>query len=128
MSYPSENTLKLWDLVSGKELRNLKGHLGGLYSVVIAPDGQTALSGSWDKTLKLWDLETGKVLRTFIGHSGGVSGVFIASDARTAFSGSDDLSLKLWDLASGKELRTFAGIVRGFDIAPDGERAFVAER
>uniref|UniRef100_A0A915LQK3 Small ribosomal subunit protein RACK1 n=1 Tax=Meloidogyne javanica TaxID=6303 RepID=A0A915LQK3_MELJA len=26
--------------------------------VVMAPDGQYALSGSWDKTLRLWDLNT----------------------------------------------------------------------
>jgi hypothetical protein len=50
------NTLKLWDIESGKEIRNLTGHHGSVYAVAFAPDGRTALSGSSDGTLKLWDL------------------------------------------------------------------------
>ena len=56
-------------------------------SVAIAPDGRTALSGSYDKTLKLWDLATGKELRIFTGHSERVTSVAIAPDGRTALSG-----------------------------------------
>lgn len=38
-------------------------------AVAIAPDGKTAVSGSYDNTLKLWDLQTGKEISTFIGDS-----------------------------------------------------------
>ena len=123
--------LKLWDLASGKELRTFTGHVHGVSSVAISPDGRTALSGSVDRTLKLWDLSTGKELRTFTGHSLPVFSVAFAPDGQTALSGSLDETLKLWDLASGKELRTFtghSGWVRSVAIAPDGRTALSGSR
>ncbi|MFN6487790.1 WD40 repeat domain-containing protein [Nostoc sp. DedQUE02] len=41
----------------------------GVTAVAIAPDGKTAVSGSFDNTLKQWDLQTGKEISTFIGDS-----------------------------------------------------------
>ncbi len=127
-----DNTLKLWDLTSRKEPRTLAGHLSGVTSVAIAPDGRTALSGSWDKTLRLWDLASGKELRIYSGHTQGVTSVAIAPDGRTALSGSCfQEPLKLWDLTSGKELRTFNTHVPGpssVAIAPDGRTALSGSR
>ncbi len=110
LSGSGDNTLKLWDMATGKELRSFTGHSGPVHSVAISPDGRTAVSGGagLDKTLKLWDLASGKELRTFTGHSSTVFSVAIAPDGRTALSGSVDKTLKLWDLASGKELRTIS--------------------
>ncbi len=111
--------------------RFFNGHSDRVTSVAIAPDGRTALSGSFDETLKLWDLASGQEPRTFTGHSGSVFSVAIAPDGRTALSGSYDKTLKLWDLASGKELRTFtghSGYVISVAIAPDGRTALSRSR
>jgi WD40 repeat protein len=59
--------LRLWDLESGGELRRFEGHRGGVTTVAVLPDGQRALSGSFDGTLRLWDLENGAELACFIG-------------------------------------------------------------
>jgi WD40 repeat protein len=85
-------------VATGKVLRTFKGHSNMVHSVAFAPDGRTALSGSWDKTLKLWEVATGKELRTFRGHSDAVYSVAFLPDGRTALSGSSDGTLKLWDL------------------------------
>ena len=42
-------------------------------AVAVTPDGQRAVSASWDKTLKVWDLESGRELRTLTGHTGAVT-------------------------------------------------------
>lgn len=39
----------------------------------LAPDEQSALSGSWDKTVLDWDLNTGKIIRNFEGSGGQIS-------------------------------------------------------
>ncbi len=44
-----------------------------VYSVAIAPDGQTVVSGSADRTVRLWSLHSGECLRVLEGHSGAVS-------------------------------------------------------
>jgi WD40 repeat protein len=55
-----DNTLKVWDLTTGKEQFTLKGHTSLVNAVAVTADGKRAISGSYDKTLKVWDLTTGK--------------------------------------------------------------------
>ena len=65
MSASSGQTLKVWDLSSGRELRTLTGHAREVMAVAVTPDGRRAVSASYDNTVKMWDLETGEVLATF---------------------------------------------------------------
>ncbi len=55
-----DQTVKIWDSATGKELFALKGHAGPVRSVAFSPDGQRLASGSWDQTVKIWDSATGK--------------------------------------------------------------------
>src|SRR5262249_19736827 len=45
-----------------EELRPLVGHKGELRAVAVAPDGRTAVTGSYDRTARLWDLDSGRLL------------------------------------------------------------------
>ena len=69
VSASEDNTLKVWDLETGQELRTLAGHSDSVNGVAVTADGRRAVSASRDKTLKVWDLETGQELRTLAGHS-----------------------------------------------------------
>jgi len=109
LSASFDNTLKLWDLASGRELRSFAGHTDYVHSVAFSPDGTLALSGSSDKTLKLWDIATGRELRSFVGHIDQVYSVAFSPDGKFALSGSRDQMLKLWDIATGRTLKSFIG-------------------
>ena len=102
-----DQTLKVWDLETGSELRTLAGHTAWVRGVAVTADGRRAVSASDDKTLKVWDLETGSELRTLAGHTAGVMGVAVTADGRRAVSASDDQTLKVWDLESGSLEATF---------------------
>ncbi len=122
----SDNTARLWDLETGKELRRLVGHTSVVTSVAVLPDGRRALTGSWDHTARLWDLETGQELRSLVGHSAVVSSVAVLADGRRALTGSDDNTARLWDLETGKELRSLVGHtndVMCVAALPDSRRA-----
>jgi WD40 repeat protein len=65
VSASEDQTLKVWDLDSGCELRTLEGHSDSVYSVAVTPDGRWAVSASYDRTLKVWDLDSSRTIATF---------------------------------------------------------------
>lgn len=67
VSGSDDNTLKLWSAVSGKCLRTLTGHTGGVWSSQMA--GSIIISGSTDRTLKVWNADSGQCLHTLFGHT-----------------------------------------------------------
>jgi len=56
LSGSRDHTLKLWNVLSGREIRTFKGHTDVVSSVSYTPDGRFAVSASWDKTVKMWDV------------------------------------------------------------------------
>jgi WD40 repeat protein len=69
ISGSSDNTLKVWDWQTGKEVRTIKGHSGSVYAIAFSVDGKYLISGSFDTTLKVWDWQTGEVIASFTGES-----------------------------------------------------------
>ncbi len=120
---------------NNQPIYTLSGHTEDVASVAFSPDGQTMVSGSFDKTLKLWNLKTGKLLRTLTGHSDFVRAVAISPDGQTIVSGgggtevNTDKTIRLWNLKTGKLLDTLQGHSQGISslaIAPDGQTLVTA--
>jgi WD40 repeat protein len=56
----ADNTAKVWEAASGKELLTLKEHIGPIAAVAFSPDGQRIVTSSWDGTVKVWEAATVK--------------------------------------------------------------------
>ncbi len=82
-----DNLLRLWDSANGRLIRAMSGHTHAVYTVDIAPDGRTAVSGGWDGTVRLWDLETGAELDRVGGWKGGVMRVLFSPDGKQVVVG-----------------------------------------
>jgi len=65
LSGSGDNTLKLWDVGTGEEVRTFEGHSKEVNSVIFSADGRYILSSGGDGTVKLWDASTSKEMRTF---------------------------------------------------------------
>ncbi|MBI1764504.1 MAG: WD40 repeat domain-containing protein, partial [Acidobacteria bacterium] len=50
--------LTLYEMQTGKKLREFVGHTGDVRAVAVSPDNRTLVSGSADQTIRLWDLES----------------------------------------------------------------------
>ena len=124
-----DQTAKVWDAESGKELRTLRGHSSGVDGVAFSPDGKRLATVSYDQTAKVWDAESGQELLTLRGHSKPVSGVAFSPDGKRLATASLDDTAKVWEAESGKELLTLRGHSSGVDgvaFSPDGKRLATA--
>ncbi|KAI3405295.2 sconB [Candida oxycetoniae] len=86
-----DNTIKLWDLSTGKCIRTQFGHIEGVWS--IAADTFRIISGAHDRLVKVWDLQNGKCLHSF-GNSSSVSCVGL-SDSKFV-SGMENGEVKMY--------------------------------
>jgi len=123
--------IHVWEIDTGKEIQRFEGHIKGVESIMVSPDGQQVLSGSRDYTLRLWDIETGKEIRCFKGHKESVYSVSFSPNGRFALSWSEDLTLRLWEIKTGEEIRCFkghSGFVQSVAVSPDGRYALSGSR
>jgi len=56
-----DNTVKLWEVSTGKLLQTLTGHTESVRAI-FSPDKKTLVSSGWDDVIKIWELPSGKLL------------------------------------------------------------------
>ncbi|KAJ8489144.1 hypothetical protein ONZ51_g3141 [Trametes cubensis] len=90
-----DNTIKIWDIETGKAQRTLFGHIEGVWAV--ASDKLRLVSGSHDRTIKVWSREEGNCTATLVGHRGAVTCLALGEDK--IVSGSDDGDVRVWSFS-----------------------------
>jgi WD40 repeat protein/serine/threonine protein kinase len=124
-----DNTVRLWDVASGAEIRRFEGHQSAVWSVAFSPDGKKLVSSSGpllvagDTSIRVWDINTGAELVRIEGHHDSVGSVMFSPDGKYVLSGSDDNTARLWDAETGQEVRRFeghAGFINRALFNPDG--------
>ena len=118
-----DDTIKVWDLESGKELRtwHSRAHVDAL---ALTADGQRVVSiaeGTNIALIRVWDLARGELLRTLKGNHP-VRKAALTPDGRRAFIAQEG-KVRLWDVDENKDvcvIRGDTGEVSAVAIAPDG--------
>lgn len=122
LSGAMDQSIRLWDVESGKLMRVFLGHSGTVTSLAFSPDGKTFLAGTGNGSLCLWEAAREKALwKSETGES--VNGVAISPDGKLAASTGDDNKLRLWSMESGKCLRSVTLAAGGIavDFSGDGK-------
>jgi len=126
VSASADDTLKIWDAETGKELATLVGHMLTVNACAYSPDGSQIVSTSNDERLGIWDANTGELIRFLFGHDRKVKACAWSPDGRQVVSAAGwDESLKLWDATSWQEITTLGGHrgrVSACAFSPDGRR------
>jgi WD40 repeat protein/serine/threonine protein kinase len=123
-----DQTIRVWEASTGKELLTLRGHRGAILRLAFSPDGRRLASASEDTTIKVWNMITGQEVFTLRGHTGPVNGLaFSPEDSRYLASTSSDQTVRLWDATTGELHHTFPGsfprnTVVTAAFSPDGRR------
>src|SRR6266545_3614952 len=117
-----DNTIRLWDVGTGRLIRSFEERNQWVPSVAFSPDGKMIASGSHEQVVKLWDVGTGNLIRSFMGHRNTIHSVAFSPDGKTLASGSSDHKVKLWDVSTGKLIRSYDGQdFNAVAFSPDGK-------
>jgi RNA polymerase sigma factor (sigma-70 family) len=109
-----DGTIPLWDVATGKLLRELRGPGAHVRAVAWSPDGKTLATSDYQEksevvSIRLWDVATGKEQRHIDGSWGLVESLLFAADDKTLISGGRDSVIRLWDVATGADRSPAAG-------------------
>jgi WD40 repeat protein len=91
-----DQTVRLWNPATGRELATLSGHLSGVEKVRFSPDGKTLASAGADGLIQLWNVATREPVATLRGHQGPVLAIAFSPDGTLLASGGVDETIRLW--------------------------------
>jgi WD40 repeat protein len=80
-----DDSVRLWNVATGKEIRTLKGHKVSVCSVAYSPDGKRVASAGHDQTVRLWEVATGREALTIKQHKFVVSSVAFSPDGKRMY-------------------------------------------
>jgi len=118
-----DKTVRLWDVNTGKKMRDLTGLRRAVVYIAFSPNGRLLATGDDQKSIRIWDPASGEEIYKLTGHKKSVYAVAFSPDGRWLASASADKTVKIWDLAVGHELHTLAGhgnMVTSLAFSPDG--------
>jgi WD40 repeat protein len=138
-------TAQVWDVTSGKMVRELKGNTDFVNSVTFSPDGQRIVTANnsdnkakvWPVrvwTVRVWDLASGNRVQELTGRDEVVNGVAFSRDGRQIVTANNDndahvWTARVWELTSSRGIRALWGHANSVNSAvfsPNGQQVVTA--
>jgi WD40 repeat protein len=117
-----DNTIRLWDVISGQEAHTFRISAACVHNIAFSPAGR--LLASWEA---IWDVETKQIVHAL--EQGECAAVAFSPDGTTLAVANNDGATKLWDVSSGQVVRTLddpaSNLSHGIAFSPDGARLAV---
>ncbi len=97
-----DNTVKIWNVKTGKCVSTLNGHSRSVTSVAWNNDGTKLVSGSYDSTVRIWSVgSTGTFeCQSPLTVDSPVYSVAFSPDGTKLASGSLDKTVRIWSVGS----------------------------
>ena len=113
-----DNSICLWDVATGREIRRFSNHTDNVRDLAFSPDNRFAASASNDKTVRIWNLETGTEVQQ-LNHPDPVLSIVYSPDGKYLLTGTTANLISeggfgyQWDVTTGNKLRTFPNHKKG---------------
>ncbi|UCG27542.1 MAG: caspase family protein [Bacteroidales bacterium] len=129
----NDKTIKLWDALTGREIRTYHGNNGESRHLTFSLNGTLIASVDQDFSLKIWKVATSELIRTIVIPEDDILCATFTPDDNI-LTGSEENHAVLWDINTGKEIRRFNPLprdipmqknfrypsARSAEISPDG--------
>ncbi len=120
----ADRAVRLWEVATGTQLRNLEAHSNHVLAVSLRHDGRMLASAGADGAVRTWSLLTGDVVKTISDFKKEVTSVHYAEQRDLLVATSGDPSLRLFtDEGTGvrSDDKTFKSFLTAGCATPDGK-------
>ncbi|QEH32544.1 WD domain, G-beta repeat [Aquisphaera giovannonii] len=121
----------LWEVRSGRLIREFGPHPGPVYAVAFSPDGRYISTGSNDGAVRFWEAASGRAAGDSLKHQGWVTSVAFSPLGDTILTGSGDRTARLWKWRAASDAGvglSDPGELRDAAFAPDGKAIVTVTR
>jgi WD40 repeat protein len=132
-----DQTVKQWDLQTGRLLSSCYDDTGSINAIAVHEQGGLIVSGGGDGMITLWELGSDKKLGLLVGNLTSLESLAISKSGEMVAAGCADGSIKIWELPATMfnlfqeiepsiELLAHQGQVMDLTFHPDGTLLYTA--
>jgi WD40 repeat protein len=109
-----DDTVRLWEVVTGEPLFVWTTDSGPVYKVVFSPDGDTLASAHFDGTVRLWEVTTRE--QKMLDHGEWLISLAFNRNGRLLASAGRDEYIRVWDVDTQQVTTSFSAAKGDFTI------------
>src|SRR5262249_54855318 len=113
ISNGNDETIRIWEVASGRELRSWKPHRQITTALSLAPDGRRLFSGCLDGSVKCWDVTTGQQEGEELRFPHAVFTLGLSADGKSLVAAGRDGEVRVIDAQTHRPRTTYRGHVGG---------------
>jgi WD40 repeat protein len=107
VSGSADETIRIWDLQNGAELRKIDAHDSYVNALATTIDEQILMSAGADRKIKFWSIDDGTLIKQLDeAHDSSINTLEVSRNGRILASADADGVIKLWDIRTYELMNT----------------------